>query len=149
MENLISEWGLPASLLDRQQHWVRHFQSFKGWENRYKEIIRLGKQMPPMDNGLYDDQYLVKGCQSKVWLKAQKVEDRVHFLGDSDAMIVKGLVILLVSVYWGQSPKDIASSSAEFLKEMGFHQALSPSRANGVNAMIQQIKLYGHALSLL
>jgi len=149
MESLIAELGLPSDLKKRQIYWVDHFNAIKGWENRYKEIIQIGKKLPSMPDEIYEDQFLVKGCQSKVWLKAKKENENVLFFADSDAMIVKGLVTLLLSVYSGQAPAAIVDSSPEFLKKMGFHQALSPSRANGLNAMIHQIRLYGHALSLV
>lgn len=139
-----------SSVAQRQEALISEFSSIKSWEERYKKVIDLGKTLTPLDKELYDDKYLVKGCQSQVWLHARKTENGfVEFMADSDAMIVKGLVAILLSVYSAATPEDILANPPEFIVKLGFQSHLSPSRANGLMSMVKQIMLYATAFKAL
>lgn len=132
----------------RQEEIIKEFSAIKGWEDRYKEIIKIGKSLPKQDKSLYDDKWLVKGCQSQVWLSAHlNSQGEVELKADSDALIVKGLVALLVRAYSGLKPKEILQARPEFIDKLGFNDYLSPSRANGFLAMVKQIMLYAQVFS--
>ncbi len=129
---------------------IDSLKGLQSWEERYKAIIALGKQMKPFPEEFKTDDLKVKGCQSQVWIKADLTADgRVEFLADSDALIVKGLVALLLSVYSGQTPQQILANPPEFIKELGFANYLSPNRANGLYAMVKQIQYYALAFEAL
>lgn len=135
---------------DRQQKIIQDFSHLNQWEDRYKKIIEMGKALPDMPENLKTEQNIVKGCQSQVWLSANLTDQgEVLLQGDSDALIVKGLVSLLLNVYSGASPAEILATPPEFLKALGFEGNLSPSRANGLHAMLKQIKLYATAFDYL
>lgn len=120
------------------------------WENRYKRVIDLGKGLPEIRPELKTETYKVKGCQSQVWLHADLGSDgRMRLVGDSDAMIVRGLVACLLKVYSGATPEEVLKTSPKFLAEMGFDTHLSASRANGLNSMVKQIYLYATAFKAL
>jgi len=139
-----------STVNERQKNLVQEFSKFKSWEERYKHVIDLGKTLPELPKEYYDDKYLVKGCQSRVWLHAQKMPTgEVELIADSDAMIVKGLVAILLSVYSKAKPDEILSSPPTFITELGFQSHLSPSRANGLMSMVRQIMLYAAALKAL
>lgn len=126
------------------------FGSIKSWEERYKKVIDMGKTVPKLPSELYDDKYLVKGCQSQVWLHAQRTpEGTIELLADSDAMIVKGLVAILLKVYSNATPNDILANPPQFISDLGFQSHLSPSRANGLMSMVKQIMLYATAFKAL
>jgi cysteine desulfuration protein SufE len=130
-----------------QNEIVSDFELFDEWDDKYAYIIELGKKLPPMPEQYKTEENIVKGCQSKVWLYAYNQGDKVFFLGDSDALIVKGLVALLIKVLSGQTAEDIAQSNLFFLEKIGLQQHLSMTRANGLASMIKQMKAYGLALS--
>lgn len=133
----------------RQQDIIAEFESLGGWEDRYKHIIKIGKDLPKLEDDLYQDQFLVKGCQSRVWLHASLNDQGQMILkADSDAMIVKGLVRLLLRVYSGLTPQEILQTSPEFIEKLGFKESLSPSRANGFLSMVKQIMLYAQAFAM-
>ena len=112
--------------------------------------MSLGSRLPELPKELYDDKYKVRGCQSQVWLHAQRGEKgQIQFVGDSDAMIVKGLVSILLSIYSEATAEEILNHPPEFFKEMGLGEHLPPSRSNGFFAMVQQIKLYAAAFKAL
>lgn len=135
---------------DRQQKLINDFSAFSQWEDRYKKIIELGKSLPEMPESMKTADNIVKGCQSQVWLFASLNEDgTMHLVGDSDALIVKGLVALLLNVYSDASPSEILVTPPEFLRALGFEGNLSPSRANGLHSMLKQIKLYATAFDYL
>lgn len=135
---------------ERQQKIIKDFSNLHSWEDRYKKIIEMGKALPEMPAQSKKDENIVKGCQSQVWLSASlSPEGNVLFEGDSDALIVKGLVSLLLRVYSGGAPSEILSTPPDFLKVLGFEGNLSPSRANGLHAMLKQIKLYATAFEYL
>ena len=129
---------------------VQEFNNLANWEERYKRLIEIGKDLSPMDPSLQIEENKIKGCQSQVWLAVKLNSDKtLHFDANSDAMIVKGLVALLLIVYQDTSPKDILAISTQFIKELGFESYLSPSRANGLQAMIRQIQYYATAYQYL
>lgn len=133
----------------RQQELVAVFSGMNDWEDRYKKIIAIGKELPAMDESMYDDKFLVKGCQSRVWLHANLSDaGTVVLQADSDAMIVKGLVSILLKVYSGVTPAEILATPPTFIEELGFQSYLSPSRANGFLSMVKQIMLYATAFKM-
>ncbi|XGC82450.1 SufE family protein [Bdellovibrio bacteriovorus] len=139
-----------STIQDRQAKVIQDFSALTDWEDRYKKIIEMGKALPAMPENLKVEQNAVKGCQSQVWLAANLNENNQVLLhGDSDALIVKGLVGLLLYVYSGATPAEILSTPPEFLKALGFEGNLSPSRANGLHSMLKQIKLYATAFDYL
>jgi cysteine desulfuration protein SufE len=120
------------------------------WEKKYEKIIEYGKKWPGLDEQLKTEDLKVKGCQSQVWIKAElSPEKKVIFRGDSDALIVRGLVAIALSVYSGETPEVILKTEPTFLKEIGFDSGLSPSRSNGLYSMIKQIKYYATAFQYL
>lgn len=135
-----------SQVLERQQQLTKEFQSVDSWEERYKKVIALGKELPKMSESYYESQFLVKGCQSQVWLFAELKDGKMHLHADSDALIVKGLVSLLVRVYSEATPDDVLAHPPEFLSELGFQSHLSPSRANGLMSMVKQIMMYAAVL---
>jgi cysteine desulfuration protein SufE len=139
-----------STIHDRQNKVIADFSVHSQWEDRYKKIIEIGKALPEMAENLKTEQNIVKGCQSQVWLHAAlNDQGQVMLQGDSDALIVKGLVALLLAVYSGATPEEILATPPEFLKALGFEGNLSPSRANGLHAMLKQIKNYALAFDYL
>jgi cysteine desulfuration protein SufE len=139
-----------STVKERQDQIVKDFSGLASWEEKYKKVIDLGKTLPALPQEFYDDKFLVKGCQSRVWLHAQKKPDgNIELLADSDAMIVKGLVYLLVGVYSDATAQDILSNPPQFISELGFQSHLSPSRANGLMSMVKQIMLYAAAFKAM
>jgi cysteine desulfuration protein SufE len=128
----------------------KDFPNAEDWEKKYEKIIEYGKKWPGLDEKFKTEDLKVKGCQSQVWIKAELTPDKkVIFRGDSDAIIVKGLVAIALSVYSGESPDTILKTEPIFLKEIGFDSGLSPSRSNGLYSMIKQIKYYATAFQYL
>lgn len=121
---------------------IDEFSLFDDWMERYEYIIDLGKSLPLIQSENKLDENLIKGCQSKVWLHSDFQNDTLIFTADSDAILTKGMVALLLRVYTNQHPKDIMESDTEFINEIGLKEHLSPTRANGLVSMIKQIKLY-------
>ncbi len=115
---------------------------YSDWEDRYKELILLGKSLQNYPEDKRDEKYKVKGCQSQVWLYPELKDGRVYFFGDSDAVLVKGIVGLLLSVYSDATPDEILATKPEFLKEVGITEHLSMNRSNGLAAMMKQIPMY-------
>lgn len=131
-----------------QNELIAQFAKLTAWEDKYKLIIERGKHLPPLPENYRTEENKVKGCQSQVWLFAELNSDQsITYYADSDAVIVKGLVSMLVEIYSGANVKDILSTDAFFLKEIGLNAHLSPSRTNGLFAMIKQMKLYALAYS--
>ncbi|MCX6305008.1 MAG: SufE family protein [Bacteroidetes bacterium] len=118
------------------------FAMFDDWLDKYNYLIELGKGLPVIEDQYKTDQYLITGCQSKVWLHASLEDGKVIFRGDSDAIITKGIVSLLIRVLSGQTPGDIIQAKMEFIDQVGLQEHLSPTRSNGLSAMIKQMKLY-------
>lgn len=134
---------------EKLENLEREFQSLKSWEERYKRIIVIGKELAALPDKYRDDRYLVRGCQSQVWLHAELTESKMRLFADSDALIVKGLAALLVRLYDDESPSEILQHPPEFLARLGLSEHLSPSRANGFFSMSKQIILYATAFSAL
>ncbi len=124
----------------QQQDWIVQFQSLEDWQDRYKLIIQMGQALAPLAPQYQTEKYLVKGCQSKVWLVAHFDPPKLYFQADSDALIVKGLIAILLKVYSGQTPSDILSISPHFIEDLGLNTHLSQVRANGLVALIKQMK---------
>ena len=118
------------------------FLKFSDWEDRYKELIQLGKELRSYPEEKREDKYKVKGCQSQVWLYPEFREGRVYFYGDSDAVLVKGIIGLLINVYSDASPDEIISTKPDFLKEVGITEHLSMNRSNGLASMMKQMQMY-------
>ena len=127
---------------DRQQKIIDEFTGLTDWEERYKRIIEYGRELAPMDAEHKIDKNKVKGCQSTVWLHAQLDDGVIRLQGDSDAMIVRGLIALLLKVYSGAAPADVVTTPPAFVEATGLAGHLSQTRANGLAAMVKQIKMY-------
>ena len=127
---------------ERQQQIIDEFSAMADWEDRYKRIIEYGREIAPMDEQHKTDKNKVKGCQSTVWLHAQLNDGVVQYQGDSDAMIVRGLIALLLKVYSGATPAEIVTTPPSFVDATGLAGHLSQTRANGLAAMVKQIKMY-------
>jgi cysteine desulfuration protein SufE len=138
-----------ASVIDeRQAEIADEFAMFGDWMEKYEHIISLGRELAPMNEADKVDDNLIKGCQSRVWLAARKGDDgHVTFTADSDAIITKGLVALMVRALSDAPAADIAAANLSFLDEIGLHSHLSPTRSNGLQAMVKQMKLYGLAFT--
>ena len=120
---------------------VATMQNFKGWEDRYRQVIQWGKKLPQMPDDLKSDQVTVSGCESQVWLVSEQVEGKWHFCADSDARIVRGLIALVMAAYEGKSSAEIQSFDVDsYFEKLGLIAHLSPSRGNGLTAIVEQIK---------
>lgn len=128
-----------------QNEIIEEFSFFENWEERYEYLIALGKSLKPFPNDKKSEDKIIKGCQSTVWLDAKKEEDEIILDADSDAILPKGMAALLVRMYSHQKPIDILSSNTDFIEKIGLQEFLSPNRANGLLAMIKQIKFYAIA----
>ncbi|MFN4299958.1 MAG: SufE family protein [Thermaurantimonas sp.] len=138
------------SIAEVQEEIVQEFEMFDNWEQKYEYIIELGKELPLIDPKYKVDENLIKGCQSRVWLHAYLDDNgRIRYTADSDAIIVKGIVALLIRVFDNQLPQDIVDADIHFIEKIGLKQHLSPTRANGLLAMIKQMKYYALAISQL
>jgi cysteine desulfuration protein SufE len=133
------------SILQDMARLVDEFQAIEDWEGRYKRIIALAKELVPMPDELKSDENKVRGCSSTVWLHGEMRDGKVVFLADSDAVLVRGLVALLVKVYSGHTPSEILSAPPDFIEELGLNVNLSPNRASGLTAMVRQIMIYAAA----
>ena len=121
---------------------VEEFDMFDTWLDKYDYLIELGKELDGLDDEFKTQKYLISGCQSQVWLTSEVKDGKVFFQADSDAIITKGIVYLLIRVLSGHSPQEIMDNDLSFLEKIGLKDHLSPTRSNGLNSMIKQIKLY-------
>jgi cysteine desulfuration protein SufE len=128
-----------------QQEIINEFSHFDDWMDRYNHLIEMGKSCPMIDDKYKSKNYLISGCQSRVWLHASMEDGRIIFTADSDAVITKGIVNLLIRVFSGQTPDDILDADTTFIDKIGLKEHLSPTRSNGLMSMIKQIKLYALA----
>ena len=128
-----------------QDEIIEEFQVFDDWMDRYNYLIELSKDLKPYDPKNKTKDYLIEGCQSKVWLHAEPDGDIIHFTADSDAIITKGIVALLIRVLSGRKAEEIKDADLYFIEKIGLKENLSPTRANGLLAMLRQMKLYGLA----
>lgn len=134
------------SINEIQDELIEDFAFYGDWMEKYEYIIQLGKEVPLIDEEHKQDQFIIKGCQSKVWLFPELQDGKIIFTADSDAIITKGLVSLMVKVLSGHSPKEIAEADLYFIDQIGLKEHLSPTRANGLLSMVKQMKLYALAL---
>ncbi len=128
-----------------QNEIIDEFSMFDDWEERYQYMIDLGKTLPLIDEKYKTEDHIIKGCQSKVWVHADMEDDKVNFTADSDAIITKGIIAILIRVFSNQHPKDIIEADTDFIDEIGLKEHLSPTRANGLVSMIKQLKMYAIA----
>lgn len=133
------------SIKDKQEEIIEEFSAFDDWMDRYQLLIDLGGEQPPLADEYKTDSNLIEGCQSRVWLQADYVDGKVHFSAESDALIVKGIVSLLTKVYSGHTPDEILDNEPYFVEAIGLREHLSPTRSNGLVAMIKQMRLYALA----
>ena len=134
-----------SKIEEKQEEIIEEFSMFDDWMQRYEYMIDLGKSLPLIDEEYKTDDNIIKGCQSRVWVKADYEDDKVVFKADSDAIITKGIVAILIRVFSGQKPEDIAKADTHFIDEIGLKEHLSPTRANGLVSMIKQLKAYALA----
>ncbi|WP_340201305.1 SufE family protein [Ascidiimonas sp. W6] len=133
------------TIKDIQQDIVDEFSMFDDWMQRYEYMIELGKSLPIIDEHYKTDEHIIKGCQSKVWVHANLEGDKLMFTADSDAIITKGIIAILIRAFSNQKPADIIKADTAFIDEIGLKEHLSPTRANGLVSMIKQLKLYAVA----
>jgi cysteine desulfuration protein SufE len=131
-----------------EQEIIEEFSLFDNWDDKYEYIIDLGKKLPQLDEQHKKDENKVRGCQSTVWLAADYKEGRIYYKADSDAMIVKGLISMLIRVLSGQTADDIVNAKLDFIKEIGMISHLAQTRSNGLLAMVKQMKNYALAYKL-
>ena len=129
-----------------QEEVIDEFLLFDDWMQKYEYMIDLGKSLPLINDNNKTDDRLIKGCQSKVWLDAQLKNGKINYTADSDAIITKGIMAILLRVFSNQTPDAILSANTDFIDEIGLKEHLSPTRANGLVSMIKQLKIYALAL---
>ena len=130
-----------------QQNLIEDFSFFEDWTQKYEYMIELSKSLDKMDSSLKNDNNLIKGCQSKVWLNAELKNGKINFQADSEAIITKGIIAILLIVFNNKKPDQIIKSDVSFIEKIGLKEHLSPNRANGLYSMIKQIKYYAIAYS--
>lgn len=128
-----------------QDQIIEEFSAYDDWMDRYAYLIEMSRELPPLDQKYRTKEYLIEGCQSRVWLAAEMKDKKIYYFADSDALLVKGIVALLVRVFSGQKPNDILNADLYFIDRIGLRENLSPTRANGLLAMLKQMKLYALA----
>ncbi|MCQ2323186.1 MAG: SufE family protein [Bacteroidales bacterium] len=124
---------------------VEDFSMLDDWMDRYSMLIEMGKECPMIDTQYRNDEHLINGCQSRVWLHAEIKDGKMYFTADSDAVITKGIIYLLIKVFSGQTPADILAADMSFLDEIGLKEHLSPTRSNGLLSMVKQMMIYAKA----
>ena len=130
-----------------QQNLIQDFSFFEDWTQRYEYMIELSKGLEKMDVQMKNDKNIIKGCQSKVWLHAELNEGKIKFIADSEAIITRGIIAILLIIFNNRTPKEIIESDTNFIEKIGLKEHLSPNRANGLYSMIKQIKFYAIAFS--
>ncbi|MXN91430.1 SufE family protein [Flavobacterium sp. Sd200] len=130
-----------------QEEIIDEFAMFDEWDERYQYVIDLGKSLPLIDEQYKTENNIIKGCQSKVWLHADQKDGNIVFTADSDAILTKGLIAIMIRVFSNQKPEAILEANTDFVDEIGLKEHLSPTRANGLVSMIKQIKMYALAFS--
>ena len=133
---------------EKQQKLIDDFAFLSDWEQKYEYIIDLGKELKDLPEEKKKEDILIKGCQSQVWLDAELRDGKIFFLADSDGILPKGIISLLVGVYSGHTAEEILAADFDFISKIGLQEFLSPSRANGLASMIKQIKFYAVAYQL-
>lgn len=138
---------MEQTLQEAEQQIIDEFELFEDWMDKYNYIIELGKELPLIDPQYKTEQYLISGCQSQVWLHADFKDGKINFTADSDAIITKGIINLLIRVLSGRTPQEILDCSLDYIDKIGLKEHLSPTRSNGLVSMIKQIKLYALGFS--
>lgn len=133
---------------EKQQDVIEQFGDMDDWMDKYGYIIELGSALPPIDEKHRTPNNLIEGCQSRVWLEATMADGKVQYTADSDAIIVKGIISLLISVLSDHTPDEILNADLHFIDEIGLSEHLSPTRSNGLVAMVKQIRAYAAAFKL-
>ncbi len=133
------------SINELQDEVIAEFADFDDWMDKYALLIDLGNALEPLDEKFKTESNLIEGCQSRVWLQADYVDGRIHFRGESDAVIVKGIVSLLIRVLSDHTPQEILDADLHFIDQIGLKEHLSPTRSNGLVAMVKQMRLYAMA----
>ena len=128
-----------------QDNVIEEFSAFDDWMDKYALLIDLGNSLPPLDEKYKTESNLIEGCQSRVWLQADYADGKIVFKGESDAVIVKGIVSLLISILSGHTPQEILDADLYFIDKVGLKEHLSPTRSNGLVAMVKQMRLYAMA----
>lgn len=136
------------SIKEKQQELIDDFAFLSDWEQKYEYIIDLGKELKGLPEEKKNEDILIKGCQSQVWLDAELRDGKIFFLADSDGILPKGIISLLVGVYSGHTAEEILAADFDFISKIGLQEFLSPSRANELASMIKQIKFYAVAYQL-
>ena len=136
-----------TTINERQDEIIEEFEDLEDWMDRYQLLIDTGSSQEPLDDRYKTESNLIEGCQSRVWLQADYDGERIHFKAESDALIVKGIVSLLIRVLDGQKPQDILDADLYFIDRIGLREHLSPTRSNGLLAMVKQMRMYALALS--
>lgn len=134
---------------DKQEELIAEFADIDDWMDRYAYIIDLGNALPPIDEKYKTPEHLIEGCQSRVWLNAEYRDGKVYYTADSDAIIVKGIISMLIDVLSGHAPQEILDSDLHFIDAIGLSTHLSPTRSNGLLAMVKQMRLYALAFKQL
>ena len=135
------------SINEIQDEIIEEFSGFDDWMDKYQLLIDLGNEQEPLEDKFKTEQNLIDGCQSRVWLVAEMDDQVIHFRAESDALIVKGIVSLLIRVLSGHTPQEILDADLYFIEEIGLKEHLSPTRSNGLVAMVKQMRLYALAFS--
>ena len=138
---------MAQTLQEAEQQIIEEFEIFDDWLDKYNYIIELGKELPLIEEQYKTEQYLISGCQSQVWLHADYHDGLIHFTADSDAIITKGIINLLIRVLSGRTPQEILDCNLDYIDRIGLKEHLSPTRSNGLVSMIKQIKIYALAFS--
>ena len=136
-----------STIQEIQTEIIEDFAMFDNWMQKYEYLIDLGKELSPIEEQYKTEDNLIKGCQSRVWLYAEQTKGKIIYTADSDAIMTKGIVAILINVLSGQSPSEIANAKLDFINEIGLKEQLSPTRANGLVSMIKQMKIYALAYS--
>jgi cysteine desulfuration protein SufE len=134
-----------AAINELQDQVIEEFSDFDDWMDKYQLLIDLGNEQIPLSEKYKNEQNLIDGCQSKVWLQADLINGKIHFQAESDALIVKGIIALLIKVLSDHTPDEILNSDLYFIERIGLKEHLSPTRSNGLLAMIKQIRMYALA----
>ncbi|MGQ3015271.1 MAG: SufE family protein [Flavobacteriales bacterium] len=134
------------SIPETEAEIIEEFSLFDDWMDKYEYIIELGKNLPLIDEAYKNEEHLIKGCQSRVWIHAEAEEDRVVFTADSDAIITKGIVALLIRVLSGQKASEVANADLRFIDTIGLKEHLTPTRSNGLVSMVKQMKAFAAGL---
>lgn len=136
-----------TTMKEVEQELVKEFEMFDDWMDKYNYIIEMGRELPMIDEKNKTKEFLIDGCQSQVWLHADFRDGKVYFTADSDAIITKGIVNLLIRVLSGRTPQEILDNDLSYIENIGLREHLSPTRSNGLSSMIKQVKLYALAFN--